>query len=484
MFGTVDYVNVLDYGASVYSENNVPAFARALKAVREGGTVFIPNADGEFAIKGDWVIDRAVKIEGHGFIHSASKLRFRGGGIVITHPHVTIKNLNLKGDRFAADIHHGIDIQARAVVEGCYIESFSGSGIHANTYDDPEKVNANNCEIRSNVCQLNYRHGIHLEGDDANATVLIGNDVRDNYRWGILDRSFLGNTYIGNHLNNNGRLNKVSYQGGRYICLWDECTGVAPMGHEHSDLMWHLEREGGPSNTWPEWSASDTYHGGGGFCFARPREMGWGSSNSNNQWFGGYFEKNNYVAITTTGDMIYPGTTAGVAFLGTGTVFRSKGGTMNISGGLSRQFDGGSAVEFGGNGHLRTALTIYSDREHQHGLMLREDDNGTVGWFRRYYNPLLLMGLRESAYTGGRNHPLQDLSLIFPQGSYIGGGKAVYVATAAAPPEGDTEYVKYEPGDRLHNDFTKTQDCMGWVLTASGWVSWGMIQTEPDKPTA
>jgi photosystem II stability/assembly factor-like uncharacterized protein len=97
---------------------------------------------------------------------------------------------------------HGIVLMGRARVVNCLISGFHYDGIYVDTVDDFK--NANNFELQNCRIQGNGRHGVFAAGENSNAGRLIGIDCSGNAGWGIYDRSFLGNTYVGCHCANNG----------------------------------------------------------------------------------------------------------------------------------------------------------------------------------------------------------------------------------------------------------------------------------------
>jgi photosystem II stability/assembly factor-like uncharacterized protein len=97
---------------------------------------------------------------------------------------------------------HGVVLNGRARLVNCEIAGFHYDGVHIDTVDDFK--NANNFEIYN--CRIidNGRHGIFPCGENSNAGRIFGVDCELNAGWGIYDRSFLGNTYVGCHCDGNG----------------------------------------------------------------------------------------------------------------------------------------------------------------------------------------------------------------------------------------------------------------------------------------
>lgn len=97
---------------------------------------------------------------------------------------------------------HGVVLKSRARLVNCHIGGFHYDGIYIDTVDDFK--NANNFEIHNCRIVGNGRHGIFTAGMNSNAGRIFGVDCSGNMGWGVYDRSFLGNTYVGCHSADNG----------------------------------------------------------------------------------------------------------------------------------------------------------------------------------------------------------------------------------------------------------------------------------------
>lgn len=107
---------------------------------------------------------------------------------------------------------HGIVMHNRAVLRDMYVDGFTGDGVHivADVHgieDDDGSVihpsNASAWQISNSTVANCGRHGLYVSGPDANAGCAIALDLRNNQGWGVQDRSFLGNTYLGCLAHNN-----------------------------------------------------------------------------------------------------------------------------------------------------------------------------------------------------------------------------------------------------------------------------------------
>lgn len=71
------------------------------------------------------------------------------------------------------------------------------------TWKYVSSTNANLWAMYSCRSQENDGHGLYVDGIDTNAGTCHGLDVSNNGGWGVLDQSFLGNTYVGCHATGN-----------------------------------------------------------------------------------------------------------------------------------------------------------------------------------------------------------------------------------------------------------------------------------------
>jgi hypothetical protein len=105
--------------------------------------------------------------------------------------------------------NHGILMNIGCKITNCVIQGFEGDGIRVigstnvkrledESYND--KISNANLFYLDHVTTLYVGgNGIYLAGNNANAGKIIGSDTRYTGRFGILDESMLGNTYIACH---------------------------------------------------------------------------------------------------------------------------------------------------------------------------------------------------------------------------------------------------------------------------------------------
>lgn len=192
----------------------------------------------------------------------------------------------------------GVRMRARAVVRNCLISGFAGAGIciSADTSvasSDPYHGNANNWRVESCRLEQNKYCGLYVSGGDANAGVAILVDASVNGRFGINDRAFLGNTYIGCHADANGMYNIVSgltetsvvhYAGNRYYLVDGQDANGASTTPGTNSAVWVLTGAGGVHANIPTWDGgiTQTYVSGGSY--------GHGGSSNNSTFTGCYYE--------------------------------------------------------------------------------------------------------------------------------------------------------------------------------------------------
>lgn len=107
------------------------------------------------------------------------------------------------------DGNHGIQLRTRASIRDCWIDGWSGNGIHIvadSANPNPPAVpigNVNNFELYK-LYITGCAHGVYLQGGDVNAGSGFNIDVMYCRLGGITDNSFLGNTWTACHTSSNG----------------------------------------------------------------------------------------------------------------------------------------------------------------------------------------------------------------------------------------------------------------------------------------
>ena len=193
-----------------------------------------------------------------------------------------ISRLSLKGAFTSGESeHHGIHLRARATIRDVFIRDFQGDGICilADGLSGTIQGNANSFEI-SRVIVENCRNGVYVEGGDTNAGVISALSVTACRRWGVFDRSFLGNTYTGCHTASNGVVANVTptlvHLSGRLFYVKPGQAAAAstnsPPGSASDNAYWGYARDGGtnPAMSIPTWTSGITVREGGAYCTDSP----------------------------------------------------------------------------------------------------------------------------------------------------------------------------------------------------------------------
>ena len=216
-------INVLDFGADPTGvADSLPAFNAAIASALDvsdpyrpvAGMIYVPR--GTYFLNGTLTISAQVNIVGQGCgnfnLNSITKLRFPANtpGIVFTQLPTTAAASLLQDIAIVSDGNttynvnaHGVDLKTLVRLQNVVIDGFGGNGINVNTVGG----NANdNLFIFENVWAThNGCHGVYTAGGDSNAGVGIAVNCSYNGRYGICDESFLGNTWIGCHVDEIGR---------------------------------------------------------------------------------------------------------------------------------------------------------------------------------------------------------------------------------------------------------------------------------------
>lgn len=295
-----------DGGAGTPTDNG-PIFAQAhatLKALGLASSIFAAAAAPLFVPIGHYFmgtttleVTTALAIEGVGTQGAwASRLRWAAGttgirvqsyntsgasGVAtpgISGEGTLIQGLVLDG-AFAGTEgeYHGIHMRGRAFVRDCLIRGWQGDGIFIQATAGagtsfPYEGNANLWEVTNCWLHAN-RNGLYIKGADSNAGRSFGLNCSNNRQAGLFDSSFLGNTHIAPHFEENGVTDgvtpcRVTYSGNIYCCIVGQETGAstnAPSGTTADNTWWAYQSAGGAntSRNIRAWTSGTTYRAGG-----------------------------------------------------------------------------------------------------------------------------------------------------------------------------------------------------------------------------
>jgi len=183
------------------------------------GNVIIPG--GTYRMDSAIVIKNCVNIIGEGsgmFPYQEVRFIYAGNtkGIVILANKqnsggrsVILKNLFLRNFGQSTDSNaHGVFTNTRVYAENVAIENFGGDGFRFQTNDSG---NANNSILMNCTGYYNARNGLFITGGDCNNIGVYSCNFSTNGMCGVLDNSFLGNSYYNCHTAFNGVRAASSY---------------------------------------------------------------------------------------------------------------------------------------------------------------------------------------------------------------------------------------------------------------------------------
>lgn len=192
-----------------------------------------------------------------------------------------VRHISLQGNATNTGFEgefHGIQLRARALIENVSIYNFKGNGIHvfaaAGAGPAGGEGNVNNFAI-TNVTVQACRNGLFVDGPDANAGVVTKLNATSCRRWGILDSSFLGNTYVGCHADSNagfdGGMAYGVLGGNMYTVVHGSEAAAstnAPSGTTVSNAWWSYVAPGTAIAGYGQraWISGMSWRSGGAYC--------------------------------------------------------------------------------------------------------------------------------------------------------------------------------------------------------------------------
>lgn len=148
---------------------------------------------------------------------------------------------------------HGIIVLGPVHLDDVYVSRFPGNGIHISAGAQREPpTNANAWRLIGGKSHDNVGHGLYTDGPDTNAGIAIGFRANSNGGFGILDSSFLGNTYLGCPTASNklGSIRLESGSGSQAIgCYVESGTNAAPQVARRSLWIGSMSKPEGAGGT-------------------------------------------------------------------------------------------------------------------------------------------------------------------------------------------------------------------------------------------
>ncbi|MEM0461950.1 MAG: glycosyl hydrolase family 28-related protein [Candidatus Caldarchaeum sp.] len=439
-----------------------------------GLTIYVPY--GTYNISDTIDIKTTVQIVGNGaglgnsFVQSPNltfpagkkgfMLRFRDPGEPVGDPPVNppathrsqgpmLKGLSILSnvlDFNAPKVHHAIHTNVRCALEDLFIDRFHGDGIRIEAAvgpptNDIRHGNANGFSLRRIRTQRNAGWGVYVDGPDTNAGIGSEIDASGNGVGGILDSSFLGNTWTGCHTASNGLANRAANGPNRSSVVWHDgylwhatvtesfnrnnssgsgnwpslfpLAGTLLAANEpgvssESDgvFWWRFKASSGPSSSYPQWQPNqppDTYFLGASYVADNLNEA--------TVFIGCYLESDQLAWIQRP-SIVVGGTfgvlpqSTGARLRATSLGFRTGIGVFGVTDDAQVGLAGNSALLWWDDG-----AQPYRLRKFDEDFLLDYSNLATTRYLR-------LTG-RNSTTTFGRTSP-QLFEVEFPKGVFIG----------------------------------------------------------------
>jgi hypothetical protein len=350
------------------------------------------------------------------------------------------------------------------VVRDCTFAAFSGDGINIDSSTDVT-ANANVWRITDVALLGNGRNGLFTEGPDSNAGYGSAIDAVSNAAWGINDSSFLGNTYVGCHVDGNGKRSMVSDGTRRYYCVNAALAGTTTPGT--NGAVWVDYGAGGVTSFYPLWISGTTYLVGGSCaslgasawnvfigCYAEVGSQPPADLRAPSISVGGFL--NSFVQETSTGLRIQNGSTS------TGVLYVATPLNASIAIGANAGGQANSVIAFTDpdGPSFKYRYTFSTGR----WSLKWADLTDQMNWYTRAATPANGYARDLSGVNGG---------LGFPSGYY--GPLMKYRGGATAIPTSGNYIV----GDILYDTAPAASGFIGWVCVTAGtpgtWKTFGAI---------
>ncbi len=415
-----------------------------------------------------------------------------------------LRNLGLQGAVTLGGEADGIWLRAGATVEECVVNGFARDGIHIEAGAGTGGATEGNANIwRISNCRLinNRRHGLFVDGADANAGTAVSVDANSNGRFGIFDSSFLGNAYVGCHTATNGLAGIAGNTGSSFVhyngpengntdrryaanaTATPENLAVTVPGTDPS--VWIDKGTGSATVRIPTWlpgQPAGFYFQGGAYMTDNP--------NARTVLVGCYSEADQAPAQIVKPTQVLNGL-HGAGVVGAG--FHMDGNTVKL-GNLAfdpHPLDSVAGMVLDLRQAQDTMITAKVTGDHPQGTQLLGWDNVEKTWVvGRHANlnariPIKLTTDLTTA-TFGRSGALGGGYAAFPRGILIGNsfnGRLINYGTAA-PTTG-----AFARGDLTLNTAPAAAGVLGWICTVAGspgtWTELAVVgKTEWDTATA
>lgn len=208
------------------------------------GNIYVPRAEKTYYLSRPLVIEHIANFSGDAFFESRLEFPVDSAGVKFKYNNVArgtawrtyMHDLAILGSNNGNVIESSIGVLVNSLgfLERVYVRGFASDGIKVHgtveAGDPADYTNANNGSLTHCKSELNLGHGLHVRGSDGNVISVYHFDGGTNQKYGIYDRSFLGNTYINCHTEDNGFTStrgRIRHGGVNYWCKRD-ALGIEP----------------------------------------------------------------------------------------------------------------------------------------------------------------------------------------------------------------------------------------------------------------
>lgn len=361
----------------------------------------------------------------------------------------------------------GIRAHTRCLLRDLRVSRFSGHGIHIEAAAGAFGSNANTWVAQNISAQDNGGSGFFVKGIDANSGHGFGFDLSRNGRWGLEDRSFLGNHYFGVGTQANG-IARAGQDGASALVTFAGELYCATVGATEAQLA--ATQPGTDEDVWrrclgalsfppadaPIWvpgQPDGTYVLGGAALFD-------GATNET-LLAGFYAEENQPVAAIDQRVTAIGGIQGDMARASNGKGYAQVG--PRVGAGSALRFAEDEGVELQIRSLPDEALRVASSGTPD-GLRLRYNGveaGGAITWQVRFDADISqVFTLDESTASFGRPDPVGRGHTYFKQGAFLGsasGGRQVIFGADAAAGE------DHGPGDLVLSNAPAASAPVGWL---------------------
>lgn len=505
-------VNVLQAGARGDGvTDDAPAIMAAIEAFTglhgdadQGIRIVIPATFQHYRCASTLNLKHMVRLVGSGFVRPDAQLVFDQDvtgiiinlddttGEVIESPETTqsrwstIQDLTIKSLGGSRIETHGVRLRASAYLQQVVVEGFPGNGISivaSVNRTGYEFGNANRFKLEDCKSRRNGGHGLHVDGNDANAGTVVNFDAEFNGRYGVRDDSFLGNFYFGMHLSGNGnplrgyntsaQSCRCSYNGNRYHAVWSATEAQLVATAPGTDgTIWRFLEAGGPASLYPSWTGTDpvgTFFAGGAAAF---------TDDTARSWVTAYAEGNQAPVYLAQRCSWFGGVNAADAY-GDGSWWSGEGFALGDMTFTQKLDDDTSDIEFairrGGDNFWRAVV----GGDDVQGMIFKWNADPGVFEFRHgNLNDRIGLQFASELTTAqaGTGVPLEAGQPLLPKGVILGSGtNGRKIATGtSAPSSGD-----HARGEIIFDITPSAGGTIGWVCVEAGipglWKAFGAI---------